>query len=77
MLFSFIGGMHKMKKALVMDYLLDKGGYCYIQKSRNEVTALKYVKPEFVSLSIDPNPLHKNIISYGKIYKSKRKERYE
>lgn len=61
----------QMKKALVMDYLLDKGGYCYIQKSRNEVTALKYVKPEFVSLSIDPNPLHKNytIFVYSNTYK--------
>lgn len=61
----------QMKKALVMDYLLDKGGYCYIQKSRNEVTALKYVKPEFVSYSIDPNPLHKNytIFVYSDTYK--------
>ena len=61
----------QMKKALVMDYLLDKGGYCYIQKSRNEVTALKYVKPEFVSYSIDPNPLHKNytIFVYSNTYK--------
>jgi HK97 family phage portal protein len=61
----------QMKKALVMDYLLDKGGYCYIQKSRNEVTALKYVKPEFVSYSIDPNPLHKNytIYVYSNTYK--------
>lgn len=61
----------QMKKALVMDYLLDKGGYCYIQKSRNEVIALKYVKPEFVSYSIDPNPLHKNykIYVYSNTYK--------
>lgn len=61
----------QMKKAMVMDYLLDKGGYCYIQKSRNEVTALKYVKPEYVSLSIDPNPLHKNftIFVYDNQYK--------
>ena len=60
----------QMKKIAVMDYLLDKGGYIYIQKSRNEVTALKYVRPEFVSYSIDPDPLHKNytIFVYDKEY---------
>ena len=26
----------QMKKAMVEDYLLGKGGYCYIQKKRNE-----------------------------------------
>ena len=33
----------QMKKAMVEDYLMGKGGYCYIQKSRNEVVALRYV----------------------------------
>ena len=26
----------QMKKAMVEDYLLDKGGYCYIRKNRND-----------------------------------------
>ena len=33
---------YQLKKALVEDYLLGKGGYCYIERERNEVVALKY-----------------------------------
>lgn len=49
----------QMKKALVEDYLLGKGGYCYIERDRNTVVALKYVQDEFISVLKDPNPLHK------------------
>lgn len=34
----------QMKKALVEDYLLGKGGYAYIRRNRNDVTGLFYVK---------------------------------
>ena len=33
----------QLKRAMVEDYLMDKGGYCYIRKNRNEVTGLFYV----------------------------------
>ena len=49
----------QMKKALVEDYLLGKGGYCYIERDRNDVTALKYIPDTFISILRDPDPLNK------------------
>lgn len=52
---------YQLKKALVEDYLLGKGGYCWIEKkkNRNDVVALKYVPEEDISIYRDPNPLDK------------------
>ena len=50
---------YQLKKALVEDYLLGKGGYCYIERERNEVKALKYIPEEFINIYRDPNPLDK------------------
>lgn len=50
---------YQLKKALVEDYLLGKGGYCYIERQRNEVKALKYIPEEFINIYRDPNPLDK------------------
>lgn len=50
---------YQMKKALVEDYLLGKGGYCYIERERNDVVALRYIPDNFISLLRDPNPLEK------------------
>jgi HK97 family phage portal protein len=50
---------YQLKKALVEDYLLGRGGYCYIERERNEVVALKYIPEEFISIYRDPNPLDK------------------
>lgn len=50
---------YQMKKALVEDYLLGKGGYCYIERERNNVKALKYIPDNFISILRDPNPLQK------------------
>lgn len=50
---------YQMKKALVEDYLLGKGGYCYIQRDRNNVVALKYVPDDFVSICKNPDPLNR------------------
>ena len=50
---------YQLKKAMVEDYLLSGGGYCYIEKERNEVAALKYIPNEFITISRDPNPLDK------------------
>lgn len=50
----------QMKKAMVADYLMGHGGYIYIQRFRNEVTALKYVPDDYVAPQIiNPDPLHK------------------
>jgi HK97 family phage portal protein len=37
-----------MKKAIVEDYLMGKGGYAYIQRSRNDVTGIFYVQDIYV-----------------------------
>lgn len=50
----------QFKKALVSDYLMDKGGYAYIAKIKNEVDALYYVAPEFVVIEYNFMPIHKN-----------------
>lgn len=50
----------QLKKAMVEDYLLDKGGYCYIQRNRNDVTGLFYVKTNDVSININSDPIHKD-----------------
>jgi HK97 family phage portal protein len=60
----------QLKKAMVEDYLLDKGGYAYIRRNRNEVTGLFYVEPIRVSLINNYQPIYKNyrIIVEGDIY---------
>lgn len=50
----------QLKKAMVEDYLLGKGGYCYIARSRNDVTGLYYVQTDNVSISINSDPIYKD-----------------
>lgn len=50
----------QLKKAMVEDYLLDKGGYFYIERSRNDVTGLYYVATDEVSININSDPIHKD-----------------
>lgn len=61
----------QMKKAMVEDYLLGKGGYCYIRKSRNDVTGLFYVEEQYITIMKMPEPIYKKyVISVmGKDYK--------
>lgn len=49
----------QMKKAIVEDYLMGRGGYAYIQRSRNDVTGLFYVQDLYVSVLINANPIFK------------------
>lgn len=50
----------QMKKALVEDYLMGKGGYIYIRRNRNEVTGLFHVSDSYVAPQIlNPDPIHK------------------
>lgn len=60
-----------MKKAMVEDYLLGKGGYCYIQKSRNDVTGLYYVKDIYITAYPNYKPIFKDfyILVEGETYK--------
>ena len=50
----------QLKKALVEDYLLGKGGYAYIRKSRNEVTGLFYVEERYITIMKTYEPIFKN-----------------
>ena len=54
----------QMKKALITDYLLGKGGYCYIQKHKNDVTGLYYVQDDYVVINYDFQPIYKSYIIY-------------
>lgn len=60
----------QMRKAMVTDYLLGKGGYCYIQKQRNRVTGLYYVQDRNVGIEVNVDPIRKSftIIVNGKRY---------
>lgn len=64
----------QMKKAMVADYLLGKGGYAYIQKQRNRVTGLFYVKDTSVGIEINVDPIRK---SFTILVNDKRYEPYE
>lgn len=61
----------QMKKAMVEDYLLGKGGYCYIQKSRNDVTGLFYVEERYIEIMKVYEPIFKyyQILVMGEEYK--------
>lgn len=49
----------QFKKSLVEDYLLDKGGYAYIEKNGNIVKALRYVEPMFIGIEKNAEPIFK------------------
>ena len=49
----------QMKKAMVEDYLLGKGGYSVIRRNRNEVTGLFYVKDIYVAILQNADPIYK------------------
>lgn len=49
----------QLKNALVLDYLLDGNGYCYIQKNGNDVTGLYYVDDQYIAISILDEPIYK------------------
>lgn len=54
----------QLKKAMVTDYFLGSGGYCYIEKSRNTVTGLYYVEDQYVVTNYNFEPIHKDYIIY-------------
>ena len=50
----------QMKKAMVEDYLLGKGGYCYIERERNDVVALRYVEDLYITVLKNFRPIFKD-----------------
>lgn len=55
---------YQLKKALVEDYFLSSGGYCYIQKNRNDVTGLYYVENSYVVVNYNFEPIYKDYIIF-------------
>lgn len=49
----------QMKKAMVSDYLLGKGGYCYIRRNGNDVTGLFYVEDRYITIMKVYEPIFK------------------
>lgn len=60
----------QMKKALVADYLMGRGGYAYISKNKNDVAGLYYVADDYVKVLINANPIFKkrSLFVYDKEY---------
>ena len=60
----------QMKKAMVEDYLLGKGGYAYIRRNRNDVTGLFYVKDIRITAYPNYQPIFKDfyLIVEGETY---------
>lgn len=50
----------QMKKAMVEDYLLGKGGYCYISRKDNDVTGLYYVEDKNITIMTANKPIFKD-----------------
>lgn len=61
----------QMKKAMVEDYLMGKGGYAFIERKRNEVIALRYVEDIYISVLKNFKPIFKDyvILVEGNQYK--------
>ena len=49
----------QMKKAMVTDCLLGKGGYAYIRRNRNDVTGLFYVEDKYITILKVYEPIFK------------------
>lgn len=60
----------QLKKAIVRDYLVDKGAYIFIERNKNEFAALRYVDPTYVFYMKNYDPIYKDAkyLVYGKEY---------
>lgn len=61
----------QMKKAMVEDHLLGKGGYAFIQRNGNDVTGLFYVSDIFITSYPNYKPIYKDfyILVEGENYR--------
>jgi HK97 family phage portal protein len=64
-----------MKKAMVTDYLLGKGGYCYIRRNRNDVTGLFYVEDRYITIMKVYEPIFKQYQIFVGGYDAKGNEK--
>lgn len=61
----------QMKRAVVMDYFLGKGGYIYVDKAGKRFRSLRYVSEENISFNKNPDVIFKDydILVQGNTYK--------
>lgn len=52
----------QLKKAMVSDYLMGKGGYTFIDRDRNDVTALRYVEEKYIQVFKNIDPVYKEYV---------------
>lgn len=65
----------QMKKIMVQDYLLDKGAYCFIKKSRNDVEGLYYVEPHYITILKVYEPIYKHYQIFVGGYDDNKKDK--
>lgn len=63
---------YQMKQSLVRDFLLSGNGYAYINKNKNKIKSLHYVKPNEVSVLSNSHPIFKDskLIVLGEEYEA-------
>lgn len=61
----------QLKKAMVTDYLMGRGGYAYIERHRNDITGLYYVDDIYITILRNYKPIYKDyvILVEGQQYK--------
>jgi len=62
----------QLKKAIVKDYLTDKGAYVYIEKEKNQFKSVRYVDATQIGIIKNADPIFKDIkyLVYGKEYET-------
>ena len=60
-----------LKRAVIEDFLMGKGGYVYVRKNRNDVTGLFYVEDKYIEIMKVYEPIFKDysILVMGKEYR--------
>lgn len=53
---------YELKKNMVSDYLMSRGGYCYIDRKRNKVRGLHYVDNMYISTMRNFKPIYKDFV---------------
>lgn len=52
---------YEMKKAMITDYLLGKGGFAVIERNLNQIVALRYVQDTYVGALKNADPVYKYV----------------
>jgi len=62
----------QLKKAIVRDYLINKGSYIYIEKDKNNFKSIRYVDPDSLSIIKNYHPIFKDVkyMVYDKTYET-------